>query len=154
MRIKWVCVGALIAAVSLTGCAGGYRDPSGQVTAAATRGPFEIKTGDCLDSLTQGTTGQVVLVPCSSPHYWQAYLTTSMSPGSYPGQSRIIEVGNQVCISAFTSFVGIPPTKSKYQFTFLYPNQDTWENVDDRAITCVVGKETGGITTSLKGVKK
>ncbi len=154
MRIRWALTGVLMVGVMLTGCTQSFRDPSGQVTSPATRGPFEIKAGDCLGSLTAGTANQVVLVPCSDPHYWQAYLITSMSPGPYPGQSRISEVGNQVCNSAFPGFVGVAPAKSKYQFTFLYPTQDTWENVDDRAITCVAGKETGGVVGSLKDIKK
>lgn len=145
---------AALCAVMLTGCTEGVRTPSGNPTAAATIGAFDLRVGDCTGPLPTGSITTVSLIPCTQAHYWEAFHSGTLTDKAYPGQAKIYEDGNKLCAAAFTTFVGRKPEKSSLKFTFFHPTQDTWQNTGDREVLCILGSPAGGLAGSAKGINK
>ncbi len=149
-------VGGVIAAVMLVaGCSvTPSRDPSGQVTAAASADPYAVSVGDCTGPLGTGTVSNLTLVPCDQAHYWEAYDQTTLTDQTYPGASAVTTKANSFCSDSFRSWAGISTERTKYAMTYFYPTQETWTQAGDRQVVCFAGSDSGGITGTLKGVKK
>jgi len=149
-----VLLGCVAAAVALAGCSGTVRDGAGQVTASASVDAFSIKVGDCTGDLGQGEVSAAILVPCGEPHYWEAFTSSQLSGDDYPGVTQVTETADKACSDAFKGFVGVSADKSDYTYTYFYPTEQTWTSAGDREVLCFVGLEAGGVTGTLKGVKK
>jgi hypothetical protein len=93
-------------------------------------------------------------VPCGDPHYWEAFASSQLSGDDYPGVTQVTETADKSCSDAFKAFVGVSTDKSDYTYTYFYPTEQTWTSAGDREVLCFVGLEDGGVTGSLKGVKK
>lgn len=139
----------------LSGCsADGTRNASGEVTASASSDPFGVKVGDCTGALGTGAVSHITLVPCEQPHFWEAFAATELTDATYPGVSAVTEKASGFCTTGFRSWAGISTDKTKYAMTYFYPTEETWNKAQDRQILCFAGSDSGGITGSLKGVKK
>jgi hypothetical protein len=67
---------------------------------------YDLEAGDCLaDPLSEG--GEET-VPCSKPHSEEIYVTPTLPEGDFPGQDAIFEQAEELCITEFESFVGLP----------------------------------------------
>ena len=150
---RLAALGALVV-VALVGCTTETpRNSAGQVTAEATTDVFSIKVGDCVDKVGTGTVGELKLVPCSEPHYWEAYASSQVTGDTYPGTSTVQEQADADCGDAFAEFIGIELDKSDYTYTYLHHTSESWAQ-NDREILCLAGAEDGGIKGTLKGAKK
>ncbi|MCA0295461.1 MAG: septum formation family protein [Actinobacteria bacterium] len=145
---------ALAMALALAGCAGGPRDGSGQVTAPATTDSYSVRVGDCLDKLPSESADALPLLPCSSPHYWEAFATSTLTASDFPGNPAVKEQAQQACDAEFEPFIGLAAKKSKLDLTMLTPTRETWTQAGDREVVCLVGSSTGNITGTLKGAAK
>lgn len=156
MSARFVVVGLVLAttAVLTVGCGTTVRSPAGQVTASATADPFQVKLGDCTGDLGTGSVNTITFVPCNQEHYWEAYASVEMTEPTYPGDSVAGEEADQLCGDRFIDWVGKSKDDSQYDYTYLYPTQDTWTQAHDREIVCLAGSEEGGVIGSLKGVKR
>lgn len=141
-------------AVLLVGCAEGPRDASGHVTAGTTTDSYSVQVGDCLAKLPIDGATQLSVLPCSEEHYWEAYATARLEGTTYPGDSAVRKQAGAACTEQFEPFVGLSAKKSALQINLLTPTSETWKEADDRAVTCLVGKSSGGITGSLAGSGK
>ena len=124
------------------------------MTASASVDAFSIKVGDCTGDLGEGEVSDAILLPCSTSHYWEAYASSQLTGDSYPGVTQVTETADKACSDTFKSFIGVSADKSDYTYTYFYPTEQTWTTADDREVLCFVGLEAGGITGTLKGVKK
>lgn len=145
---------ALCLALALAGCAGGPRDGGGRVTAAATTDTYSVRVGDCLDKLPTESADELPLLPCSTPHYWEAFATSALTASDFPGNAGVKEQAQQACEAAFEPFVGLAAKKSKLDLTMLTPTKDTWTQAGDREVVCLVGSSSGNITGTLKGAAR
>jgi len=142
-----------VLALLLAGCSAELpRDSAGQVTAASTTDAFSIKVGDCVGRLDGDSTDQLPLVPCSQEHFWEAYAAPTLTGDAFPGNAQVKDPSDQACAGAFEGFVGIKADDSKFEVTFLSPTKETWTQAGDREVVCLVGRSSGGITGTLKGV--
>lgn len=136
-----IAVAALL--VTLTGCTSG---------SAVT----QVAVGDCMGPLL-GDGAQIeriTPVPCSEPHAWEAYASTTIEGVSkLPSPEDLQRRIESLCIPAFEEFVGLPLQQSEYMVQPLTPTENTWRS-GDRTIMCLVGTAAGGVTGSLKGSKK
>jgi hypothetical protein len=148
------CAAALLLAVTLAGCAGGPRDSAGQVTAPATTDSFSVRIGDCLDKLPTESTAALALLPCSAPHFWEAFATTTLTASDYPGTTAVRDQAQQACEASFATFVGVAAKKSKLDLTMLTPTKETWTQAGDREVVCLVGSRAGNITGTLQNAAK
>jgi hypothetical protein len=169
---------AAVAAVTvsltvLTGCAGIFdgimsggdapRDePGGEITASAEADAFEILKGDCIDLVALDGYGEaaegeeyevetVPVVPCAEPHTGEVYAELVMKADKYPGDKGMSRKFDEWCYTEFEKFVGLSYDESKYGYTGFYPTQETWEQLSDRTLQCIVSSEEP-VTGSLKGV--
>jgi len=154
VRSRTPAVWLVAATMALTGCSGTVRNDTGQVTAPASVDAFSIKVGDCTGDLGQGEVSNAVVVPCSEPHFWEAYASSQLTGDSYPGVTQVTEAADKACSGSFKAFVGVGSDKSDYTYTYFYPTEQTWTSANDREVLCFVGLEDGGVTGSLKDVKK
>lgn len=95
----------------------------------------------------------VKTVSCSKKHNYEVYAEKEL-PKKTPTKSELAKLVKQVCEAGFTSFIGISPAKSRYQYTYFAPDLENYSAIKDRRLVCSVGSATKQVTGSLKGVKK
>lgn len=148
-RVCWVAA-VVAASALLAGCSPGVRGDAGQVTAPATTDSFSVRVGDCLGKLPTESTAQLQLLPCDREHYWEAFAAATLTGADFPGNAAVRTQAAQECSAAFSSFVGVPAKKSKLSLTMLTPTSETWTQAGDRAVVCLVGNPSGGVTGTLR----
>jgi eukaryotic-like serine/threonine-protein kinase len=128
----------------------------------------QFQVGDCLRGsnmdLNTNTPWPKITeaVPCSASHTAEVFYANSgfwAKGGAYPGNSTISKDANAECDTAFSSYVGIAYSKSKYTWTNIVPDASTWPN-GDRALHCVAYYATpqdpagAPIVGSIEGTRK
>ena len=151
----------LVALAGVSGCGvlgetaePAVRDESGEITESSEADVFSLQVGDCLNETTTEETAEVTsvpTVPCGDPHDSEAYAATDMPDGDYPGDQAVIDASDAFCYEQFATFVGLSYDESVYGYTGFFPTKDTWEQLDDRTLQCIVSSEEP-VTDSLKGV--
>ncbi|MFT4157827.1 MAG: septum formation family protein [Microbacterium sp.] len=151
--------GALSLALSgcsvLTGILGGSGDAerddeTGEVTEGSNIDIFALKVGDCKLESASGLISDVDVVPCSEPHDEEVYYEITMDDGEFSEDA--IDAASEECIGdAFTNFVGLTYNESTLEVYPLTPTQETWDELNDRVIQCIVSDPAGQTTGSLKG---
>lgn len=127
-------------------------EPGGEITASAQADPFKIIKGDCIDLLALDGYGDaaegeefevetVPVVPCAEPHTGEVYSETTLKGDKYPGKKSVDKTFDDWCYDEFEKFVGLSYDESEYGYTGFYPTQDTWEQLDDRTIQCIVSSD-------------
>jgi hypothetical protein len=150
------------ALVALTGCSllgGGNepeRDEEGDITEAADADAFAIRVGDCLESMDWGggELSTVPVIPCAEAHESEVYAATDLPEGDFPGTAEIESQADEYCYGEFTGFVGVAWDESAFEYGYLSPTQESWEQADDREILCVIWDPSGPTTGSLAGVAR
>jgi Septum formation len=158
----------LATAIILTGCsalqgaAGGVepeRDRDGQVTEAAQANAFALRVGDCLnlddapatDAPVSEEVESVPTVPCDQEHDGEVYAVEDMDEGEFPGDEAVATAAEEFCLSEFQDFVGVAYDESPLDFTTFSPTEDSWNELDDRELLCIVVDPEGGVTGTLEG---
>lgn len=140
----------------------GERDDKGNLTDEQELSVFSLKQGDCLDDdilKDIGIIGQEVdevkAIPCDKPHTLEAYHVFDLDGDEFPGTVEVDKQASKGCTDAFGPFVGLPFDKSTLSLSYLYPQELSWTEADDRSVTCLIGEADGKATTgSLEGVKR
>jgi len=123
----------------------------------AERDVFELRAGDCFDDPPEAEELEAVSsVPCDDPHDAEVYaeFAATTEGDDYPGESALIAEAERGCFERFEPFAGIAPESTTLAIHFLAPTQQSWENVDDREITCIVADPSGPTTGSLEGAAR
>jgi hypothetical protein len=116
---------------------------------------FTIKVGDCFNYGASGdTVSEVDIVPCDDAHDYEAYESVIMDGDTYPGETATQDQADADCLAPFESYVGISYDSSTLNYTSFYPTQDTWDQLNDREILCLVTDPNGQTTGSVKGAAK
>lgn len=145
-------VGAGYAGLGLAGEDNTVRDEAGQVVEAGELGAFRVRVFDCINGSMEGLVESVEGVPCEGPHQLEVYHASNLALAEYPGEDAMVEAGEQRCLEAFEPFVGIAYEESVYGFSVLYPSEQSWEELDDREVLCMLGNVDGTPKTgSAKG---
>lgn len=150
-------VGLLLSALWVTGGAAGFliaeltgveRDSGGRVTEPTAISVFDVRPGDCLESIeADAETSTVDAVPCSERHMAEALSSFSLPEGDYPGDDAVFAAGDQRCPQALAERVR-PAERAGVEEFYLYPTQRSWEQQDDRKIVCIAlsnGARTGSV---------
>ncbi|GLU47946.1 septum formation family protein [Nocardiopsis ansamitocini] len=113
---------------------------------------FELSVGDCIPEETgEGEVSSVETVECSEPHSSEVYASFMVPDGDYPGEDAILEQADTDCREEFETFVGTNYDESELDLTYLYPVEQSWDQLDDREILCFVVDPAGDTTGTLKG---
>ncbi|MCS5495656.1 septum formation family protein [Cnuibacter physcomitrellae] len=117
---------------------------------------FSIQVGDCLNDTTSGTeVSDVPLVSCSDPHDYEVYYDFDITGGStYPGDDAVAQDAEEGCADAYEAFVGIPYADSTLNYNYYTPTSTSWEEADDRLVSCVIYDPAGKVSGTLEGSKR
>lgn len=112
---------------------------------------FSLKVGTCFNGSLEGELKDVETVTCSEPHGSEVYAVFDAPGSSWPGENSLVRLADRGCLSSFKAFVGEEYEYSEWYIAYLYPTKDSWEQIDDREITCVVEPEYGQVSWSAAG---
>lgn len=156
---------AVALSIALTGCSAinnilgsasgdANRDEeTGEVTEGSNIDIFNLKLGDCKMESPSGLIQDADVVPCSEPHDEEVYYEITMPDGEF--SEADVDAASQECIGdAYTSFVGISYDESSLEVYPITPTQDTWDQLDDRIVQCMIIDPAGQTTGSLKGAAR
>lgn len=109
------------------------------LAACAGKSAFELQVGDCFDdpsSFEEVT--DVPEVECAEPHDNEVYANADMPDGTWPGQTAVEAWADDACLAEFEDYVGATYEESSLLFGWLAPTEASWNEVDDRTVTCIV----------------
>ena len=151
------------AGIALSGCSllGQVDNLTGDDTTTGDDDVFQIKVGECFnDETPEGeTVSEVQKVDCAEPHIWEAYesIIVDEGDGTYPGEDVVTAKSETDCKAAFAEYIGIDYDSSTLYLSFYYPTEETWTQINDREILCIVTttedfatKTTGSVKGSAK----
>lgn len=113
------------------------RDDTGEVQEGGDVGVFRIRVGDCLNAQIAEQQSSVPVVPCDEPHESEVYATFDLVGDDYPGILTVEQQSGDGCLERFEPTFGESYETSPYYISFLYPNEESWDVVDDREVICV-----------------
>jgi hypothetical protein len=115
------------------------RDNSGAIVGGGNVDAFNVRVGDCFDSVNSSNDGvsSVPGVPCAEPHDYEAFAVFDVSIESYPSDEEMYELSYYSCMEHFESFVGNDYESSSLEITTLYPSSESWAQ-DDREVVCAI----------------
>ena len=104
---------------------------------------FELAEGDCFNYQGEQDkeVSDVELVPCEDPHQFEAYAVVLIEEPSglpFPGSTQVGLLSDNLCLASFEEFVGLPYSDSILEVLTFSPSQDSWEDMDDREVVCVL----------------
>ncbi|MCP3853728.1 MAG: hypothetical protein GY713_07030 [Actinomycetia bacterium] len=123
------------------------RDDSGVIQEAGDVGAFRIQVGDCVQDPGTGAIESVAAVPCAEPHDLEAYASFALDFDEWPGEDAIGEAAGMGCFDQFAGFVGMTYEESIYDFTWLEPTEESFNEIDDKEVLCMLGLYEGGTMT-------
>lgn len=153
---------AAILAVALSGCSvidgilGGKGDAprdeeSGQVTESSNIDIFSLKVGDCKMASGTGMIEDTDVVPCDQPHDEEVFFEFKVDDGEFDDAAITAAAETQCYGQPFTDFVGLDYNSSSLDAAYISPSKDTWEQLNDRVVQCIIADPAGQTTGSLKG---
>lgn len=156
LALSLVLSGCGMLSSMLGGAGDAERDESGQVTDNANIGVFSLKVGDCkMDSGSgSGQISDVDVVPCSQPHDEEVFFEYRMPDGEFSSDAVDTASQEQCTGEAFTRFVGMSWQESVLEVYPITPTPQTWEQLNNRVILCVVFDPSGPTTGSLAGAAR
>ena len=98
---------------------------------------FELEVGDCFDDPeTFEEVQEVAQKDCAEPHDNEVYVNVVMSGTEWPGQASVEDYADEACLAVFEPYVGAAYENSELEFGWLIPTEASWNEVDDRTVTC------------------
>jgi hypothetical protein len=115
-----------------------------------------LTVGDCSNdaSVFLGTS-QVTPVDCSTRHNVEVYSVVSVADmgEQWPGPDALSAEVESECEAAFEDYVGVPASRSEYQWRDQQPSYETWAE-GDRNVLCLAFDLSGDMTGSLRGADR
>lgn len=152
-----------LALFALSGCSllGGADDPerdedTGEIVGSTDEADvFAIRVGDCVETTDLGTEVETIPTrPCAEAHDSEVFAGTQMTDADYPGDEATQAQADEFCSAEFAQFIGMAYEESVLGVMYLMPTQETWEQIDDREILCLVVDPAGGVTGTMKGAAR
>lgn len=141
-----VVVGMGMVGAGYTGLAGQdntTRNESGEIVDGGEIGAFRIRLGDCLTGVGEESVESAQGVPCDEPHELEVYFAFNLNDGDFPGDNEVFRLGDERCLAVFEPFVGTSYDDSVYGFSSLVPSSESWNELDDREVLCLIGHYDG-----------
>ncbi len=119
------------------------RDDAGNVVEAGEVGVFVMQVGDCYEDFESGLIETLEAQPCAQEHGLEVYAKFDMPAGVWPGEDAVDTAGIDGCYDRFEGYVGASYEVSVFDYTFLSPTEESWSQIDDREIVCVLARIDG-----------
>ncbi|WP_334685891.1 septum formation family protein [Arthrobacter sp. CAN_A2] len=121
------------------------------MTAEAESETSPIAVGDCINDPGMKDHSDIAVIPCDEQHVFEAFATTRMPDGEYPGQGEANTAATDFCAEEFRSFIGVDYDTSVLELLYFYPVEESWNARDDREILCFVAeREETPVTGTLR----
>jgi len=150
-------IGAAVIAVAAFGGAGAFddntvRDDSGAIVEGGGLGAFAIQTGDCFNiPADTDIVMSLEAVPCALPHDAEAFASFDLTGTAWRGDDAVGEEAWLGCYQPFGTYVGTPWDDSTLDYWTLQPTMESWDELDDREVTCALTTMDGSkLTGSMK----
>ena len=129
------------------------RDEAGAIVEEAEVDAFNVRAGDCFNMPDGISVESVTASPCTEPHDSQAFRLFEITGFEVlPTSTEMEKIVIDGCLGDyFTNFVGVPYEDSALELTWFEPSDDTWDQLDDREIVCIVTNEAADMTSDAKG---
>ncbi len=114
------------------------RNDNGDFVASGEVGTLRIQLSDCLSGEATGLIESMEGVACSTPHDVEVYHAFLLPDGAYPGEASVGESAGNGCYNAFEPFVGHESETSFYDFSYLHPSPESWNQLRDREVFCLM----------------
>lgn len=145
----------LVVAATAGGCSWFSSDPTPKPTSVSV---FSVVPGQCFAAPPEITAelSELSQVPCDQPHRREAYAVVpytapeGVDASVYPGEATLTSFAQGACAQQFTGYVGVSYQDSAYFFTYLLPSARSWEQGEDRSVTCFVISTGAELTKSVK----
>ncbi len=115
--------------------------------------PFsETPPGPCID--VEGENGVLLSwseASCDGPRSAEITYSAAFNDGPFPGDEYLAENAERTCRDAFEGYVGIPPDRSQYNFSWIVPTEQTWAAGARHGICVVVPEDGDKLTGVIKG---
>ncbi len=124
------------------------RDADGETLGAGQLSALTIDVGDCLELALNQEIETLAGIPCSTPHDAEVYHAFELRADEYPGRSALAETAQGGCDQAFEPFVGLSAGQTSiYDVSFLHPSLESWNDLDNREIFCLMRTYDGAKKT-------
>lgn len=144
-----------VALVGLSACSDAERDAdTDEIVGAGTESAFSLRVGDCFNDPSGDDVADVEALPCSEPHDNEVYHLFDLPDGDFPGEDAVMGLADEGCAAEFDGFVGAAYADSELDFYHLTPTNDTWNQMSDREVVCLIWDPAGPTTGSLKGAAR
>ncbi|WP_104166986.1 septum formation family protein [Arthrobacter sp. SX1312] len=110
-------------------------------TAETPTATSRIAVGDCIDDPGMEDHSDIAVIPCDEQHVFEAFATTQMPEGEYPGQGGANTAATDFCAEEFESFIGVDYDTSVLELLYFYPVEESWDAEGDRKILCFVAEQ-------------
>ncbi len=112
-----------------------------------------LTPGDCFDKPGADEVVNADIVPCTQPHFGEAYTASDLSsPSTYPGDEQVRTEAEAGCVERFEEFATIPYSDSSLQIYFFHPTKSSCPTYSDRVVTCAAYDPAGDVTVpTLRG---
>jgi Septum formation len=117
-------------------------------------GAFVIEDGDCINLPDGNLVESVKRVPCAQAHDAEVYSLFDLAEAAaaYPGADAVNESAADGCVDRFADFVGVAYEYSVLDVFYLHPTEESWNQIDDREVVCLVTPMDGGqLTGTMRG---
>jgi len=136
--------GSAAAIAVLAGCTVGSEEPERLTEGAATESATDaspIAVGDCMNDPGMEKRSDIPVVPCSELHVFEAFASTRMPDGDYPGLGEVNAAASGFCAEEFRDFIGVDHDASVLELLSFYPVDESWSAEGDREILCFVAEQ-------------
>ncbi len=104
---------------------------------------FSFEVGDCFSEAGGDTVESLPIVSCDEEHDVEVYALYDLPDGDFPGDDVVIESASEGCLERFDAYVGIAYAESVYDINTIFPTENTWNNLFDREIVCLLVRIDG-----------
>ena len=146
---------AFIAMTAVVACGSEPDEEPGPSAESGDVDVFDLDVGDCLADLKDATEwSSIEASPCSEPHSDEIYAKGEIPDSDeYPGKQAIETAAQDICLSHYEAFVGLPYDDSVLDIGYLAPTEDSWAE-GDRTVLCTIFDPLQEVIGSLRGAKR
>lgn len=94
------------------------------------------------------------LMECSEVHDAEIIGMFDLDNESYPGDEEVRDLAQQNCESLFEEYIGHPFSESELEMWYIWPNETTWDNNNDREVICIAYLDGASETGSWAGTQR
>jgi hypothetical protein len=139
---------AIAIAVTVSLLSGASRDASGQISDSGSVSINDLKVGDCVESLREGTAYAVTAVPCAQPHHAEVFAKFALTGSSYPGDTSVSSQAESGCSTRLDNYSSSAVDDEALDIYYFPPSRQSWSS--DKTVICLVVDEGGTRTGSVK----